>query len=125
MASHTSQPKKPEPSVSKVPAESRTISDAMASGQSSWNTSGFAFAPNTNVQDRESMPSVEADAARHKADEVMAALRSGEPGAADRMMGEQKEHGTKGIVPLQWLTDKFRRGKNQEGENLKGDEVVR
>ncbi|EME84291.1 uncharacterized protein MYCFIDRAFT_173310 [Pseudocercospora fijiensis CIRAD86] len=74
---------------------------------SSWNSSGFYFSANTNTMDRESMPSEKAEAARLRSAEVMAALKSGEPGAADRMMGGQKESGSKGIVPLQWVKSKF------------------
>lgn len=124
-----SQAKNPQPNVSEVPGESpRNISNAMASGQSSWNTSGFAFSPNTNVQDRETMPSAQAEAARQKADKVMAALRSGEPGAADRAMGSAKETGTKGIVPLQWLGSKFRmrnKEKVRKGKVEEDDGVIR
>nr|POF12690.1 hypothetical protein CFP56_09842 [Quercus suber] len=123
MSSVNPTTKKPEPTVSDVPAQ--PLSGAMASGQSSWNTSGFAFSPNTNVQDRQSMPSNEAEAARRKADDVMAALRSGKPGAADQLMGEQKEGGGKGIVPLQWLQRKLRGEKRDNGEQGENGRVVR
>ncbi|WPG97838.1 Hypothetical protein R9X50_00061900 [Acrodontium crateriforme] len=56
---------------------------------SPWNDSGFAFAPNTNVMDPESMPSAEAQAARARAAEIMAALKKGEPGDADKLMGKE------------------------------------
>lgn len=86
----------------------------MATG-SPWNDGGFAFSPNTNTLDRESMPSAQAEAARQKSAQVMAALKSGEPGAADRVMGDQKESGSgrgggggsKGVFPLQWMKAKM------------------
>jgi hypothetical protein len=77
----------------------------MASGQSPWNTSGFAMAPSTNALDEKSMPSEQAAAARAKSALVMDAVRRGDMKEADRLMGEQKETGTKGIVPLQWARD--------------------
>ncbi|KAK5129268.1 hypothetical protein LTR08_003647 [Meristemomyces frigidus] len=77
---------------------------------SSWNTGGFSFNPNTNCLDAESMPSEKAEAARQKSAAVMAALRSGEPGAADAAMGKQVQKGTQGILPLGWLKSKFSGG---------------
>ena len=89
----------------------------MASGSSSWNTSGFAFAPNTNVLDPNSMPSDKAEAARRKAAEVMAALKKGEPGDADYIMRDQQQKATQGIVPLRWLGRKISGRKEPVGED--------
>ncbi|KAK5127161.1 hypothetical protein LTR85_008522 [Meristemomyces frigidus] len=80
---------------------------ANSANSSSWNTSPFAFAPNTNAMDANSMPSDKAAAARMRSAEVMAALKSGEPGDADAIMGKQQQKGTQGIVPLQWLKRKM------------------
>ncbi|KAF7187137.1 hypothetical protein HII31_11518 [Pseudocercospora fuligena] len=91
---------------------------------SSWNSSGFSFSPNTDTMNRETMPSERAEAARQKSAEVMAALKSGEPGAADRLMGPQRESGSKGIVPMQWVKSKFGGKKKMQGETLEG-KVVR
>ncbi|KAK4496392.1 hypothetical protein PRZ48_012372 [Zasmidium cellare] len=65
---------------------------------SSWNTAGPGFAPNTNTLDRASMPSSQAEAARQKSAAVMEALKNGDKGEADRLMG--KEHKPQGqLVP--------------------------
>lgn len=80
---------------------------ANSANSTSWNTSGFAFAPNTNTMDANSMPSDKAAAARLKSAEVMAALKNGESGDADAIMGKQQQKGTQGIVPLQWLKRKM------------------
>lgn len=98
------------------------------SGSSPWNDSGFASAPNTNTLDARAMPSDKAAAARQKAQEVMAALEDGKPGAADRMMGEREAKGNVGIVPIDWVRSKFsRKGKKEgkEGNGEKRDGVVR
>lgn len=79
---------------------------------SSWDASGFAFAPNTNTMDPASMPSDRAEAARMKSAAVMAALREG--GDADAIMGKQQQKGTQGILPLGWLRRKMM--KKGEGE---------
>lgn len=55
------------------------------SGSSSWNTSGFAFSPNTNTMDEASMPSKQAQAARERAAEIIEASKNGKPGEADAM----------------------------------------
>lgn len=92
------------------------------SGSSSWNTSGFAFAPNTNVNDPESMPSDKAQAAREKAKEIMLALEDGKPGDADRMMGPRPAKGNVGIIPLDWVKSRF---SNKKKEQKSEDGVVR
>ncbi|KAK5711900.1 hypothetical protein LTR15_012246 [Elasticomyces elasticus] len=80
---------------------------------SSWNDGGFAFAPNTNALDANTMPSDKAEAARQKSAAVMEALRNG--GDADAVMGKQKESGAKGIVPLGWLKSKMKRSDKKDG----------
>ena len=68
---------------------------------SSWNDSPYAFAPNTNTLDEQSMPSDQAAAARAKSAQVMAALKSGEPGAADKLMGDNEgKSAAAGLTPL-------------------------
>lgn len=94
------------------------------SGSSSWNDSGFAFAPNTNTMDQTTMPSKEAQAAREKTLEIMNALKDGKPGEADAMMGKREAKGTAGIVPLDWVKSKFG-GKKKEGKEEKGDGMIR
>lgn len=86
--------------------------------QSPWDTSGFAFSPNTNTLDRESMPSDKAEAARLKSAAVMAALKSGKPGEADRLMGENnvKQGQLVPPGPLKWLHRKFSGRKDDKGE---------
>lgn len=72
---------------------------------------------NTNTMDADAMPSEQAQAARNKTDEVMQALRSGEPGAADKAMGDSHQTGkSKG-----WLSSKMEklRGGKSAGEDEK------
>ena len=66
------------------------------------------------------MPSDKADEARKKAMEVMSALDSGKPGAADRVMGDRDQTGTQGIIPLGWLKSKF-----SKKDKKKTDDVIR
>jgi hypothetical protein len=92
------------------------------SGDSSWNTSGFATAPNSNTMNADAMPSDKAQAAREKAIEIMNAVKEGKPGEADAMMGKREPQGNRGIIPLDWVKSKFSGGKkNKDG---KGGKVV-
>ena len=52
----------------------------------SWEPSPWTHAPNANVADQKAMTSAQAQAARAKSAEVMAALKKGEPGDADRLL---------------------------------------
>jgi hypothetical protein len=52
----------------------------------SWEPSPWTPAPNANVADQKAMTSLQAQAARAKSAEVMAALKKGEPGDADRLL---------------------------------------
>ncbi|KAK3049996.1 hypothetical protein LTR09_008651 [Extremus antarcticus] len=92
------------------------------SGSSSWNDSGFAFAPNTNTMDAQTMPSDKAQAARERAAEIIEASKNGKPGEADAMMGKREPQGNRGIIPLDWLATKFKSEKKEKKE--KRDEKV-
>ncbi|SMY23026.1 unnamed protein product [Zymoseptoria tritici ST99CH_1A5] len=100
------------------------------SGSSPWNVEPLSFAPNTNAMDEKSMPSDKAAAARVKSALVMDAVKRGDMKEADRLMGEQKETGTKGLVPMQWARDIFKgkKGKDQpeilQGKDMDGEESV-
>ncbi|KAF2210133.1 hypothetical protein CERZMDRAFT_86441 [Cercospora zeae-maydis SCOH1-5] len=101
----------------------------MASGGSSWNDSGYAFAPNTNTLDAQAMPSDQAAAARVKAAEVMAALKSGEPGAADKVMGDNEGKssggGITGLGGPKGFFQKLRNKKAEKQNKIAEDGVVR
>lgn len=58
---------------------------------SEWEPNAFTSPANANVADAEAMTSPAAQAARAKSAEVMAALKKGDQGEADRVMGK-KEH---------------------------------
>ena len=60
------------------------------------------------------MPSDTAAMARAKAKKVMEALDSGEPGAADDMMGKREPKGTTGMLPLDYFKTKFSGKKDKE-----------
>ena len=85
----------------------------------SWDTSGFASAPNTNTMDANSMPSDKAQAAREKAKEIMLALEDGKPGDADKMMGARDPKGNIGIIPIDWMKKKLSGGKKEKKESAK------
>lgn len=55
--------------------------------------------------------------ARAKAEKVMAALESGEPGAADEMMGKAEPKGTAGIIPLGWFKSKLTEKKEKKASS--------
>jgi hypothetical protein len=77
---------------------------------SSWDPNPFTHAPNANVQNTQTMTSPQAAAARAKADAVMAALKKGEPGDADKLMGKQESYDS--LVPGEILLCKMCRGMN-------------
>lgn len=86
-----------------------------AATSSPWNSGPFAFAPNTNVLDTNSMPSTTADAARSRTADIMAALKSGEPGAADKMMGDfDGRSAAGGLTGFGKLMDKFTKKESKE-----------
>lgn len=51
-----------------------------------WEPSPWTHAPNANVANEKTMTSAQAQAARAKSAEVMAALKKGEPGDADKLL---------------------------------------
>lgn len=57
-----------------------------------WEPSPWTGAPNADVSNAQTMTSPEARASRAKADEVMAALKKGDQGEADRLMGKKEQH---------------------------------
>lgn len=89
------------------------------------NDGGYSKVNKFNVMDKESMTSDRAEAARHKAAEVMAALKKGEPGDADKLMGKA-EPKTR-VVPLGWLGKKFggKEQKEKKGKKTESDGVIR
>ncbi|KAG9651965.1 cytochrome P450, partial [Aureobasidium melanogenum] len=77
---------------------------------SAWDPTPFTHAPNANVSNAQTMTSPEAVAAREKAAAVMAALKKGEQGDADRLMGKQEKYDS--LVPgMAKLKNKFLGGK--------------
>ncbi|OQO01816.1 hypothetical protein B0A48_12289 [Cryoendolithus antarcticus] len=76
----------------------------------SWEANPWTPAPNANVANTETMTSPEAQAARARSAEIMAALKKGEPGEADKMMGQKKNHDS--LLPgMGKLKDKLLGGK--------------
>ncbi|EME39163.1 hypothetical protein DOTSEDRAFT_83021 [Dothistroma septosporum NZE10] len=69
---------------------------------------------NTRILDPTNMPSKQASAARAKSQQVMEALRSGEPGAADRLMGDEPPKDRDGLL---------KRIKHRMGGGLKGEKT--
>ncbi|KAH0146645.1 hypothetical protein KCU67_g12160, partial [Aureobasidium melanogenum] len=83
---------------------------------SAWDPTPFTHAPNANVSNAQTMASPEAVAAREKAAAVMAALKQGEQGDADRLMGKQEKYDS--LVPgMAKLKNKFLGGGNKKEEN--------
>lgn len=67
----------------------------------------FGWSQSTNVTDRNSMPSDKAEAARQRSEEIMAALKKGEKGDADALMGKSESAGRgMGLGWLNWKSDK-------------------
>ncbi|KAM0705164.1 hypothetical protein Q7P35_007951 [Cladosporium inversicolor] len=56
----------------------------------SWEANPWTHPPNANVTNAETMTSPEAQAARAKSAEIMAALKKGDEEEANRLMGPQK-----------------------------------
>ena len=81
----------------------------------------------TNIMDDKNMPSTQAEAARRKADAVMAALKKGEPGDADAAMGKQPadKHSNHGLLSLRRFGRKLSGKDGKEVPQEKGDKVVR
>ncbi|KAI4721012.1 hypothetical protein E4T48_02641 [Aureobasidium sp. EXF-10727] len=80
-----------------------------------WAPNPFTHAPNANVSDARTMTSSQAVAAREKSAAVMAALKNGDKGEADRLMGKQQKYDS--LVPgIAKLKNKFLGGKNEENK---------
>ncbi|KAI5248460.1 hypothetical protein E4T43_01197 [Aureobasidium subglaciale] len=78
-----------------------------------WNPNPFTHAPNANVSNTSTMTSPQAQAAREKSAAVMAALKKGEKGDADRLMGRQENYDS--LVPgIAALKKKFLGKKEQK-----------
>jgi hypothetical protein len=58
----------------------------------SWEANPWTPAPNANVANAATMTSPEAQAARAKSAEVMAALKRGDEDEANRLIGPKKHH---------------------------------
>jgi len=58
----------------------------------SWEANPWTHPPNANVTNAETMTSPEAQAARAKSAEIMAALKKGDEEEANRLMGPQRKH---------------------------------
>ena len=67
------------------------------------------------------MPSSNAQDARNRTAEIMAALKKGEPGDADKLMGDSESKGSSGILPIKFFKGKLSRDKKEK----KGDGVIR
>ena len=93
----------------------------------SWEPVPWGSGPNANVSNAETMTSPEAQAARARSAEIMAALKKGEPGDADKLMGEKKHHDS--LLPgMGKLKSRLMGGKKKEGGVVakeKGDGVIR
>ena len=63
----------------------------------SWHPIPFGQGPNANVANEETMTSPQAQAARARSQEIMAALKKGEPGDADKLMGKSQKDS--GLIP--------------------------
>jgi hypothetical protein len=77
---------------------------------SSWNTSPYAFSPNTNTLNQESMPSKQAQAARDKSAQIMEALKNGDTAKANELMGKD-ETGGRMLPGVSWIKGKINRRK--------------
>ncbi|CAK3814197.1 Hypothetical predicted protein [Lecanosticta acicola] len=91
-----------------------------------WHANGYGSPPNSTIMNKDSMPSDKAEAARQKSAAVMEALRNGDQGAADRLMGknEARKGHASGPGPMKWLKGKFA-GKDKGGKEVgDGDSVM-
>lgn len=91
-------------------------------------TEGFGDVQHVDIRatDERAMPSDSAARARAKSADIMAALKNGQPGDADKAMGKnQSESGR--LVPLAWAKRKLSGGKKpgQNDEMMGKDGMVR
>ncbi|KAK4500095.1 hypothetical protein PRZ48_008281 [Zasmidium cellare] len=76
---------------------------------------------NTNIMDRENMPSSNAEMARQKSEEVMAALKKND-GSADKMMADTRSNGNSSGGIRGWIKRKLGPG---NGESASKPEKAR
>merc|ERR1712230_217290 len=77
---------------------------------SDYGQAAFGWSQSSNVMDENSMPSDKAEAARKRSEEIMAALRKGEKGDANALMGKSESAGRG--MGLGWLPNwKSNKGK--------------
>ncbi|EMC93594.1 hypothetical protein BAUCODRAFT_125440 [Baudoinia panamericana UAMH 10762] len=116
---------KPTSGLPAYSAQPKPVPFLGASGQNPWNDSGYAFPASTNVMDPTTMPSEKAEAARQRAAEIMAALKSGHPGAADVAMGKAPANSSSGLFGLRMLKHKVTTGKPKDRKQKQEDTVIR
>lgn len=92
-----------------------------------WDANPWTAPPNANAANAETMTSPQAQAARAKSAEVMAALKKGDRGEADRLMGAKQ--GNDSLLPgMGRLKDRIFGGskkmEEEEGRGLEGKENV-
>lgn len=95
------------------------MSSATGNSVSGSETTPWSAPPNADVSNEQTMTSTEAQAARAKAAEVMAALKKGDQGEADKLMGKQEKQDS--LIPGMGKLKEMLLGKKKE----KKVEVVR
>lgn len=99
------------------PKSNRPIPPGLANN-THWNASPFAFAPNTNVLDKETMPSEAAARARAVGLESIEASKRREDGEEPRqLIGPAPTNKAGQLLPLQSWMDKLT-GKNKKQEKV-------
>ena len=83
----------------------------------SWEVNPATHPPNANVTNAETMTSPEAQAARAKSAEIMAALKKGDEEEANRLMGPQKNHDS--LIPGMAKLKAMITSKKDEGRTKK------
>lgn len=107
------------------PTSNRPIPPGLANN-THWNDSGFAFAPNTNVLDEQTMPSEAAARARAVGLASIEASKKRDIEEPHQLVGPAPTNTAGQLLPLQSWMDKLK-GKNKknqgEGEVLDGQSV--
>jgi hypothetical protein len=83
----------------------------------SWEVNPFTHPPNANVTNAETMTSPEAQAARAKSAEIMAALKKGDEEEANRLIGPQRNHDS--LIPGMAKLKAMITSKKDEGRTKK------
>ena len=83
----------------------------------SWEVNPATHPPNANVTNAETMTSPEAQAARAKSAEIMAALKKGDEEEANRLMGPQRNHDS--LIPGMAKLKAMITSKKDEGRTKK------